>query len=610
MLVAGRNLINQQTIATAPIRQVPPAPVTQIPIVNAAKTELPDNVAPNTTVLGRFRLEGSIGKGNFSKCHKAVDMLSGQMVAVKTYKAGCSNAVLRFQRQIKILKELQEPLLGTKWTSKDPRRWNEDLFRTDPRDLFLLLVAHSQPDDPFLCIVTELATYSLYKYLHPSDDSTQAVPLSRNEVQSIAGSLMKAAAGLHAKSLVHLDIKPENVMFFGRSWKLIDVEGCIHAGKGIPSDCPTIAFSPIYCAPEFARAILAGQELIEASCGFDVWSTGMTIAELALGKAPFKDVYEGHKINFGPQHASKLFLKWLAEMTRAPRINTCGDRYLDDLLSGCLLVLDFTRRKELAESLNHDFFKSLPVLLSNPRNSNAMQHVIGFAPPSRPRSYGPSASGNKMPRNSLITLQPTPLQCLTNQAPKCGTPAEHRASTLIQNFFKKVAQKRKMQRQQIRQPQQFQQQRQQVQLAHVPQPKAQVPRPPLQAVAQPMPQPIPLQARQDRASTLIQNFFKKVAQKRKMQQQQVQQPQQFQHRQQVQLAHVPQPKAQVPRPPPKAVAQPMPQPIPLQARQREATPRAFSRSSLGTQRRLEMQQIPFTGRVQPKVCGQQHRFRA
>lgn len=446
-------------IPLKPIAQGLPAkvPLQHIPVVNTspAKAELTDNLAPGAIVLGRFQLQGTIGKGNFSNCYKAADILTGQMVAVKTYQKGCKNAVVRFERQIKILNELAEPLMGSKWSSKDPRRWNEDLLRTDPRDLFLHLVAHSQANDPFNCIVTELAQYSLYKYLHRSEHQNgQALPLSKQEVRTIGHSLMMATAGLHAKSLVHLDIKPENVMFFGRTWKLIDVEGCIHAGKGIPFDCPTVAFSPIYCAPEFAKAILAQQALIPASCGFDVWSTGMTIAELATGRAPLKDFHESQKrAGGGYQQASKLLLQWLAETTAAPRIYTGGDRQLDDLFYNWLLVPNPTRRKELAESLHHQFLTS-PVQVSAPCNSNSAQpSVASFNPPPRQsRSYVPlpqSGRGNTPAR----PVQPMPLQCPSpnriqthdGPGPRCTSMYdENRASTKIQNFFKKTLQKRKM----------------------------------------------------------------------------------------------------------------------------------------------------------------------
>lgn len=304
-------------------------------------------------------MKDEIGKGSFSKCHKAVDLATGQMVAVKTYKTGGDTMAKRFERQIKILKELQEPLLGAKWSTTNPRHWNDDLFNTPPKELFMDLLGHSEPNDPAPCVVTEIAQYSLKQYL---EDNSM---LSMQEVQGISRSLVKAVAGLHAKSLVHLDIKPENVMYFGSSWKVIDVEGCIHAGRGFALDGPTVAVSPIYVAPELAKDIVDRKPVVQALCSMDAWSTGMTIARMVTGKAPCKDLHSGWIANGAQYHkASNQLMQWLAETMNAPRlqlrIETRGFQQLEDLLYNWLLVPNPSGRKELAESLSHDFLTIPP----------------------------------------------------------------------------------------------------------------------------------------------------------------------------------------------------------------------------------------------------------
>lgn len=317
--------------------------------------------AQSKVVLERFQLKDEIGKGSFSKCYKAVDLVTGQMVAVKTYKTGGDEMMKRFERQIMILKELQEPLLGVKWSTTNPRHCNDDLFNTPPRELFLDLLGHSEPNDPTPCVVTELAQYSLQKYIE--DKSV----LSMQEVKGISHSLVKAVAGLHAKSLVHLDIKPENVMYFGSSWKVIDVEGCIHAGKGFAtgSDCP-VAISANYASPELAKNLAVDRKpVVQVSCSMDVWSTGMTIAKMVAGKTPCKDLHNGFIANGAScQQASNQLMHWLAEQMHAPklqlRIDTRDDEQLGDLLYNWLLVPNPSGRKELAESLRHDFLSATP----------------------------------------------------------------------------------------------------------------------------------------------------------------------------------------------------------------------------------------------------------
>jgi serine/threonine protein kinase len=266
------------------------------------------------------------------------------------------------------LKELQEPLLGVKWSTTDPRQRNEDLFNTPPRELFMELLGHSEPNDPTPCVVTELAQYSLQEYIEDNP------VLSMQEIKGISRSLVMAVAGLHAKSWVHLDIKPENIMYFGSSWKVIDVEGCIHAGKGFATGSgSTVAISATYASPELAKTLAACQyflnpnvrTVVSVSCGMDVWSTGMTIAKIVSGKSPCKHLHNGFIAKGASvQSASNQLMQWLAEQMRAPklqlRLDTRGDQQLEDLLYSWLLVPNPSGRKELAESLSHDFLTSAP----------------------------------------------------------------------------------------------------------------------------------------------------------------------------------------------------------------------------------------------------------
>lgn len=299
--------------------------------------------------LDRFDLKEVLGEGSFSKCQKALDKQTGQIVAVKTYKAQNAGVDTRLKRQIKILKELEAPL--SKASVKDPRLWHEDLYG---RDLFLELLAHSGPQDSMPYVVTEMAQYSLKNYLR---EQTLRLPIQ--EVRQISRALVLAVAGFHAKSLVHLDIKPENFMLFGTTWKLIDVEGSVHDGKQVPADAAFLAFSPIYCAPEWAKADIQRQQMRIAKRGCDVWSVGMSIAEVASLKAPLKEMHEEYKRRGqSKDQASQLVMQYLASMSGLPMLPdtvSYGDGSLDTLLSHWLLVPNATQRKELVECLDQDF---------------------------------------------------------------------------------------------------------------------------------------------------------------------------------------------------------------------------------------------------------------
>ena len=57
---------------------------------------------------------------------------------------------------------------------------------------------------------------------------------------------------LHAKEIVHCDVKPSNVVFFAESvtWKLIDLDGAQKAGER-----RAVCFTAPYAAPEVLQGL-------------------------------------------------------------------------------------------------------------------------------------------------------------------------------------------------------------------------------------------------------------------------------------------------------------------------------------------------------------------
>ena len=100
-------------------------------------------------------------------------------------------------------------------------------------------------------VITEVAQYSLKDYFALKREKNK--PLSRESIKACARAILLVVAGLHAKGLVHLDLKPENLMMFNGRLKLIDVDGCVPIGSEVSINDSSISFSPCYCAPEWAR---------------------------------------------------------------------------------------------------------------------------------------------------------------------------------------------------------------------------------------------------------------------------------------------------------------------------------------------------------------------
>lgn len=344
---------------------------------------LADHTAEGRKVMGKYFLMTStndvMGEGTSSICRRGRDLQTGAAVAIKLYKTkktrlGKHSAhnsaqeesiiLTKFRRQIAVLKELQKPLEKP----SEPSLWNEQLAHATPSKLFMQLIDYSKdksgqpgpdPEDGNIYVVTEMAQYSLKDWIKLRRDEKK--PPSRETVRRISKAIMLVTAGLHAKGLVHLDLKPENLMMFGGCLKLIDVDGCVKIGTSVSIEDSSLSFSPCYCAPEWAQFLIEDSDVpqITVAPGLDVWSIGMTLCDLVLLDAALKPQYASF-MRHGRSHreASFHFMDWLASLKKAPLSHRIEefDPMLAQMLTSCLLVCDPVQRRSLAQSLGHAYF--------------------------------------------------------------------------------------------------------------------------------------------------------------------------------------------------------------------------------------------------------------
>jgi serine/threonine protein kinase len=288
---------------------------------------------------------------------------------------------MKYKRSIAVLRMLQEPFERP----SDPKLWASQLEFVEPSKLFMRLIdyskdANGEPSydsaDGKLYVVTELAQQSLKDFV--AKRRRASAPPSKETVRIIAKAMILVMAGLHAKGLVHLDIKPENLMVFDGCLKLIDVDGCIEIGTHISLADPSISFSPIYCAPEWAGFLVGDREArIPAAPGLDTWSVGCTICELVMLDAVLKADYLKLTRRHGRHHGAAKFMDWLKRLEEAPvpeRI-TQFDAELAQFITGCLLVCHETERRSCAESLNSPYLaaESIP---QRTKSSPIRQHSL------------------------------------------------------------------------------------------------------------------------------------------------------------------------------------------------------------------------------------------
>mmetsp|Transcript_64617 Transcript_64617/g.120307 ORF Transcript_64617/g.120307 Transcript_64617/m.120307 type:complete len:386 (-) Transcript_64617:26-1183(-) len=283
-------------------------------------------------VEGRYKVDSNepIGTGGWCLVYRAEDTVTGQAVALKTYspqtlKNVNDDALLaRFLKEIKTFERLG---LGPPTLASQPYqpisvvvsvigRQGQEL---DPRTCLVNLLDYSRDTstgqagkaaDGKYYTVLELAQGSLSAHIEKSQE------LVFSDLRSVAVALAEALTWIHACGLCHLDVKPDNLLRFGGSWKLIDLESCQDLGT---ETIDSGGFTPLYASPELARSTLpasdGGQSCVPTG-KMDVWGAGVVLLDVLYGGAALEDTKAGFDAAglFDEDFSSLTeWYKWLAD---------------------------------------------------------------------------------------------------------------------------------------------------------------------------------------------------------------------------------------------------------------------------------------------------------
>ena len=178
-------------------------------------------------------------------------------------------------------------------------------------------------------------------------DARKNVGFEGRAMRQAAVALAECVQAMHSSGLVWTDLKAENFVVTSESVgdgsaqaiKAIDLESAVPVG-GPPED-----FSPEACPPEFAKEFQAGRGLeFVVKYNYDIWSFGMLLYELAVGRSYFAGKNDG-------QITKLLNSKDGFEVD----VSAVQDNKLRDLISQCL-QLDPQRRPGITQVLLHPYF--------------------------------------------------------------------------------------------------------------------------------------------------------------------------------------------------------------------------------------------------------------
>ncbi len=202
--------------------------------------------------LGHYTLIQEMNSGGTARIFLGVDNFSGYPVAVKELMTAFANNEMMQQQFI------QEA--------------NEYLYLQHPN--IVRLRDFIQHDKGVYLVMEYIDGMNLTEYMQ-----RKTGPLPVMNAALFVGEVLDALEYAHGRGLMHLDLKPANIMLSNsNAIKLIDFG---IAKKGQKNNNELVMGSPYYMSPE---QTMPGVEIDHRS---DIYSMGVTLFELVTGNVPF-----------------------------------------------------------------------------------------------------------------------------------------------------------------------------------------------------------------------------------------------------------------------------------------------------------------------------------
>ena len=194
----------------------------------------------------------ALGRGAFGEVKQA--MYEGTMVAVKQSVDGdylSNNGYLELMREADLCSDLKHP------------------------NIVLFMGVVPSP----LCIVLEKLDTCIHKMIHDEGRS-----FTEGEVCQVVDSVSQALMHLHAKSIIHRDVKPQNILA-NRSLHVVKVSDFgLSIVREESKAASGVTGTPVYAAPELWEELSYGPAA-------DVYSLAITTWEIVTGEVSAPHYY-------------------------------------------------------------------------------------------------------------------------------------------------------------------------------------------------------------------------------------------------------------------------------------------------------------------------------
>jgi serine/threonine-protein kinase len=220
-----------------------------------------------TLLGGRYRLDAEIGRGGMSTVYRAFDTVLERPVAIKLMHrdiATDSDQLERFRREARAIAQLSHPHIVTVIDAgEEPSAHGSARHGGEP-----------EVGTPY--IVLEYVDGETLKQLIRRDG-----PLQITEALAYAIEIVRALGAAHERSIVHRDVKPQNVLISSEGSAKITDFGIARTlnEQGLTMDGRVLGTTD-YVSPEQAL----GQPVTGQS---DLYSLGVVLYEMLTGTVPF-----------------------------------------------------------------------------------------------------------------------------------------------------------------------------------------------------------------------------------------------------------------------------------------------------------------------------------
>ncbi|KAJ1889705.1 Protein kinase of the Mitotic Exit Network, partial [Kickxella alabastrina] len=211
----------------------------------------------NDQRLTNYQLGNCIGRGQFGSVYRALDLETGQMVAVK-----------------------QIALVGQDVDDMDDVMQEVDLLKSLSSPRIVRYYGFVKTDAHLNLVMEFVENGSLSATLKSFGSFPEKLVLA------YAIKIIEGLVYLHGRDVVHCDLKACNILTTKKgNTKLTDFGVSLNLKLRKPGDESVVAGTPYWMAPEIIQ--------LDGACmASDIWSLGCTIIELLTGKPPYSDLMQ------------------------------------------------------------------------------------------------------------------------------------------------------------------------------------------------------------------------------------------------------------------------------------------------------------------------------